>query len=220
MTARDAFVEFYRDYWARRGGAAPEADPTTPQRERLLLGALAASPGARDVLDAGCGDGHFLERLRSAGYAVTGLDVADEPLRLARARLGAAVPLVRHRLDAVPWPFGAGAFDAIWSSEVIEHLFGVREYLAEARRVLRDGGHLIVTTPYHGLVKNLVIAAWCFDRHFNNIDGGHIRFFTRRALSRLATEAGLVEVAFRTIGRVPGLARTMFVVYRKVGRSA
>lgn len=103
----------------------------------------------------------------------------------------------------------------MWSSEVIEHIFGVYDYLAEARRVLRDGGYLILTTPFHGVIKNLTVALFFFDRHFNSIEGGHIRFFTRRALATLVQKFGFEEVAFSTIGRVPPLAKSMFVVYRK-----
>jgi len=216
----DSIVEFYRNYWAGGGGARAEVDPTTPERERLLLECLQALPGVRDVLDAGCGGGYFLHRLRNAGYAVKGIDIAEEALTIARARLGDDVPLLRHRLDEAPWPLPDAACDVVWSSEVIEHLFGVRAYVSEARRVLRDGGYLVVTTPFHGRVKNLVVALFYFERHFNNIDGGHIRFFTRRGLGDVMTQFGFEEVQFRTIGRVSPLARTMFVVYRKAGRSA
>jgi 2-polyprenyl-6-hydroxyphenyl methylase/3-demethylubiquinone-9 3-methyltransferase len=127
------------------------------------------------------------------------------------------VVLACQRLDKAPWPFPDASFDVIWSSEVIEHRFGVYEYLGEASRVLRLGGHLVVTTPFHGLVKNVVVALFYFDRHFNNIEGGHIRFFTRRALASAAAKVGFKEVAFRRIGRIPPLARSMFVVYRKTG---
>ena len=211
----DSVERFYQRYWGRADAAAPALDPTTPQRERLLLESLSSYPATKKVLDAGCGSGYFLERLERAGYAVTGIDISEEALTLARARVGSEVPLFRHCLDEPPWPVVDEVFDAVWSSEVIEHVYGVYEYAAEANRVLRDGGHLILTTPYHGRLKNVVVALFYFDRHFNNLEGGHIRFFTRAALRTLLGRFGFAEVAFSTIGRVPPLAKSMFVVYEK-----
>ena len=72
----------------------------------------------------------------------------------------------------------------------------------------------MLTTPFHGRLKNLVVALQYFDRHFNNVDGGHIRFFTRVALRALLLRFGFTEVSFHTIGRVPALAKSMFVVYQ------
>lgn len=211
----DSVERFYEIYWGRADAAAPEQDPTTAERERLLLEFLCGLPRTKKVLDAGCGSGYFLQRLQRAGYDVAGIDIAEEALKLARGRVGAEVPLYRHRLDEPSWPVQDGSFDAVWSSEVIEHIYGVYEYVAEANRVLRHGGHLILTTPFHARLKNIAVALLYFDRHFNNVEGGHIRFFTRAALKTLLGKFGFVEVRFRTIGRVPPLAKSMFGVYEK-----
>ena len=213
----DSVERFYGLYWGHGDDTPAERDPTTPTRERLLLACLRGLPGATRVLDAGCGSGYFLERLRRAGYEVAGIDVSEAALAMAKPRVGADVRLYRHRLDEPPWPVRDASFDVVWTSEVIEHIFGVYEYLAEANRVLTDRGHLILTTPFHGRLKNAVVALLYFDRHFNNIEGGHIRFFTRAALRTLLVRFGFTEVAFRTIGRVSPLAKSMFVVYQKTG---
>jgi 2-polyprenyl-3-methyl-5-hydroxy-6-metoxy-1,4-benzoquinol methylase len=206
---------FYGLYWDGADGTDSELEPTTPTRERLLLECLHGLPGVKRVLDAGCGSGYFLQRLQQSGYEVTGIDVSENAVVMAKVRVGANAQLYRHRLDEPPWPVGDGSFDAVWSSEVIEHIYGVYEYVAEANRVLRDGGHLILTTPFHGCLKNVVVALFYFDRHFNNVEGGHIRFFTRAALRTMLEKFGFAEVKFRTIGRVPSLAKSMFVVYQK-----
>jgi SAM-dependent methyltransferase len=211
----DSVERFYQRYWGRADAAPPARDPTTADRERLLLESLWTLPETKTVLDAGCGSGYFLQQLQRGGYAVTGIDISDEALKLARARVGTEVPLYRHSLDDSPWPLQDDSFDAVWSSEVIEHIYGVYEYVAEANRVLRDGGHLILTTPFHGRLKNVVVALCYFDRHFNNVEGGHIRFFTRAALRTVLDKFGFAEVRFRTIGRIPSFAKSMFVVYQK-----
>lgn len=190
-------------------------DPTNPKRLALLLDAL-ASTGARDVLDAGCGKGHFVKELVGAGYSVVGVDVSEAALSHARKANPGCV-FHQRPLDLPPWPFADESFDAVWAGEVVEHLFGIGEFFQEAHRVLRPNGLLILTTPYHGLLKNLAIVFWSFDNHFNDFDGGHIRFFTYRLLRRLAGRAGFRSKRCVRIGRVPPLARTMFVVCEKEG---
>ena len=59
-------------------------------------------------------------------------------------------------MEGAPLPFAEDAFDVVWAGEVLEHVADVVGLLAEVRRVLRWGGTLLVTTPWHG---RLVVAA-------------------------------------------------------------
>ncbi len=100
------------------------------------------------------------------------------------------------------------------STEVIEHLHAPRRLPAFAHSILRDGGHLVLTTPYHGHLKNLAISAtngW--DRHADPLwDGGHIKLFSRRTITHLLEEAGFHIIRFGGVGRVPYLWKSMLVV--------
>jgi 2-polyprenyl-6-hydroxyphenyl methylase/3-demethylubiquinone-9 3-methyltransferase len=69
-----------------------------------------------------------------------------------------------------------------------------------AHEALRPGGLFALTTPYHGLVKNVALALHGFDRHFA-IEGDHIRFFSDRALTRLAESTGFTVCGIRHFGR-------------------
>jgi len=73
------------------------------------------------------------------------------------------------------------SFAAVWSTEVIEHVLDIKDFLDEINRVLRPGGLLILTTPYHGILKNLFIVLLKFDRHFNP-EGSNIRYFDKKGL--------------------------------------
>src|SRR5271165_7465303 len=72
------------------------------------------------VLDVGCGEGWFTAELARAGFAVVGVDVAEEPLRRARARY----PTLDLRVVGVEgsWPLPDAGFDAVWAGETIEHV--------------------------------------------------------------------------------------------------
>ena len=58
---------------------------------------------------------------------------------------------------------------------------------------------MLVTVPYHGVFKDILIALFKWDEHFSPTNP-HIRFFTRKTLSQLAASAGFVGVETRTCG--------------------
>ena len=104
-------------------------------------------------------------------------------------------------------PLEHGSVDLVWCSEVLEHVADGAHLLQEARRVLRPGGRILVTVPFHGRVQAASIALLRFDAHFDP-QGQHLRFFTRRrwrvldaAGFGLAWRAGGVPVAPSLVGR-------------------
>jgi 2-polyprenyl-3-methyl-5-hydroxy-6-metoxy-1,4-benzoquinol methylase len=167
-------------------GVAPERFAA---RRGFLLDHVAS--GQR-VLDLGSGDGAFAAELLGAGCAVTMADVADEALRRARGRAPGAEAVELDEGAALP--FAEDAFDVVWAGEVLEHVADVVGLLAEVRRVLRWGGLLLATTPWHG---RLVVAT---DRHFDP-RSDHLRFFSARTLRGVLADAGFVDVAVRRAGR-------------------
>ena len=104
------------------------------------LPALGLAPGAR-VLDAPCGGSTALTlALIEKGFHATGADVDSE----AETRLGNAFSRVDLNM-ALPWP--DQSFEAIFSTEGIEHLENHFSFLREMCRVLKPGGILVLTTP-------------------------------------------------------------------------
>ena len=112
-----------------------------------LVDALGLPPGAR-ALDAGCGPGHLVRALAERGFALSALDASGSMLEETRRRLSglalaAPVRLARGSIDRLPFP-DAG-FDLVCSTGVIEYLPEDGPCLAELGRVLRPGGHLILS---------------------------------------------------------------------------
>jgi 2-polyprenyl-6-hydroxyphenyl methylase/3-demethylubiquinone-9 3-methyltransferase len=108
-------------------------------------------------------------------------------------------------------------FDLIISMEVIEHLYNPKAYLANINQWLKNDVYLILTTPYHGYLKNLLIAlTGKFDRHVDSLcDVGHIKFFSRETLYRLLKEAGIKLLKYYGLGRLPFLWKSMVVAAKK-----
>jgi SAM-dependent methyltransferase len=100
----------------------------------------------RTVLDIACGVGYGCEMMRAAGASeVIGVDVDLETVERASANAGPGLSFARA--DASRLPFADGRFDVATCFEMIEHVQNQSSVLAEARRVLRQDGVLLVSTP-------------------------------------------------------------------------
>ena len=99
-----------------------------------------------DILDIGCGAGYGTATLAESASSATGIDLAPEAIDYARSHYQR--PHLRFLLGSAPdLPFAAASFDLITAFEVIEHVADGAKLLAEARRVMRPGGVLLVSTP-------------------------------------------------------------------------
>lgn len=192
-------------------------DPTNPQKQKLSIAALTkelGSPASVQLLDFGCGNGSFTRFFHSMGYRVQGIDISEMVIKCNRERF----PHLEFRLvrPDQPMPYPDGAFHALFCSEVIEHVYDVHFFFNEFARLLRPGGLLILTTPYHGLVKNVLIALFFFERHFDPT-WQHIRFWTKKSLTRVCVGHGLKPVVWKHVGRFWPVPKSFFVVCRKEG---
>jgi 2-polyprenyl-3-methyl-5-hydroxy-6-metoxy-1,4-benzoquinol methylase len=123
------------------------------QISRRRIHWMCAQVGGPDVLDVGCSQGVASILLAREGHRVIGIDREHEAIRAARERLDQEEAQVRERVEfrvgegrAVGFP--NGSFDAVLLGEVLEHQLDPGKLLEEARRVLRPGGRIVVTTPY------------------------------------------------------------------------
>lgn len=172
---------------------------------------------AKGVFDVGCGNGHMCAALAKAGFEVAGCDPSKSGVENARALLP-SLPFYQLGVYDDPHPINGKPWEVVVSTEVIEHLFYPRRLLLFARELLGLGGHLILSTPYHGYLKNVLIAlAGKWDFHHTPLwDGGHIKFWSRKTLTMLLEEEGFRVVSFRGCGRLPYLWKSMLLIAEKV----
>jgi 2-polyprenyl-6-hydroxyphenyl methylase/3-demethylubiquinone-9 3-methyltransferase len=119
--------------------------------------------------------------------------------------------------DVLPDDLAPSSFDAAISTETIEHLLRPRCLVRNAFTLLKPGGKFLVSTPYHGYAKNVVLSlSGRLDAHFTALwDGGHVKFWSRKTLCALLAEAGFEEFSFVGCGRIPLLWKSMIVICRK-----
>ena len=174
---------------------------------------LAPPPAA--VLDLGCGNGFVVRKMTRMGYEVYGCDIIPSLIRYHQEH----TPEASFAL-CVPGeelPYEADRFDCIVCSEVIEHVYDVKGFLQELARCLKTNGVLLLTTPYHGILKLLLVTlSRNFERHFNPA-GDHIRFFSPRSLADSLQEVGLHPLGFKGIGRMWKLWKSMLCAARLEG---
>lgn len=169
------------------------------------------------VLDVGCGDGWFLDHLaahaRDRTVRYVGVDYSE--YQLAKA---ARLPYEFHKADlgeGIPLP--DASVDVIHAAEVIEHLYDPDLLVDECARVLRPGGHLVVTTPnlhawynralflagiqpifYETSSRSTEVGAGPLRRLKQTTRPvGHLRLFNRTALVDLLRRGGFAPISVR-----------------------
>ena len=190
-------------------GAEPAHSYLVPATVQLLKKFSIAS-----MLDIGTGNGSSLPAWQSQVECVAAMEPDEEGFNYARQYEGTDVRQlgVGH---AVPEEW-KNKFDCIVSLEVIEHLYNPLEMVKTCQQALKAGGIVIISTPYHGYVKNLAMAVFdLWDFHHDPIrTGGHIKFWTRRSLSDLFRKGGFKELHFQGVGRAPYIWKSMIMVFQ------
>jgi len=190
-----------QDFYDRPGVPLSSGQDLAWRQARALAGLLSGQGTPNVVVDLGCGDGSVLA-VAAAGQAAhrfVGIDWSADALRRARA-LGLSV--VRASLVAPGLPVADGAADVVIMSELIEHLVDPDGAVAEARRVLRPGGSLLLSTPNLAAWYNRGLLALGVQPVFSEVSlrgvfgrpgrvvAGHLRLYTRRALTEFLAASG------------------------------
>jgi SAM-dependent methyltransferase len=158
---------------------------TGPRRPDRLMSAIdphaprLASPGK--VLDFGCGDGKFLNRMKARGWETYGIEPSSD-----------AAFRKHHRLLEVPQD---GSFDFVVLSHVLEHLLDPLNTLRQLAGSLREGGILFVSTPRLDTLPQHRDLKYCLSGH------RHVLSFSETCLRGLLARAG-----FETIARIDARA--------------
>ncbi len=162
------------------------------------------------ILDLGCGNGSLSNLIAQQGYEVVGVEDSEQGVAIARQSFPDC-NFIKASIYDLPYSELANSFDIVISAEVIEHLLYPRELVRAAKKCLKPNGRLILTTPYHGYLKNLVLAtSGKMDSHFTSLwDGGHVKFFSVATLRQLLETENYADIQFKFSGRIPLIWKSM-----------
>lgn len=198
------------DRWAQSYDTTP--NPVVALDRRHTLRALDPRPGER-VLDAGCGTGAHLAAVCGAGSRALGLDFSRGMLRVAQ-RNAPGARLVQADLGR-ELPVRPGAFDALLSSLVSEHLKDLRRFFRGCFGALRRGGRLVFSAFHPEPALSGVEAN--FEQDGTEFRLGAERYTVSDYLNHIA-DAGFVRLAWREVAADPALAAEIPGAARHVGR--
>ena len=156
-----------------------------------------ALPDARRGLDAGCGQGWYVGRMRELGFEVDGIDASAGQVALAAQHVGGGGRVRLGSVLNVPEP--SASYDFIYTINVLHHLASVEEQrraFTELLRVLRPGGLLFV----HEINTRNVLFRFYMGYVFpslNCIDEGVERWLLPHRMA-MYTDAPLVDLRYFT----------------------
>ncbi|PAZ17227.1 SAM-dependent methyltransferase [Streptomyces sp. SA15] len=204
MTTTAQLPKDLRDFYEDPTVPVASGTPRSLRQARMLATALGPATGTgtpRTILDIGCGDGTAAATAAPllTGHRLIGVDWSQDALKRARTHL---TYTIRGELSGDGLPFGTASADAVLFSEVIEHLVDPDAALDEIRRVLRPGGHLMLSTPNLAAWYNRALLLAGVQPVFSEVSlraihgrpgrevVGHLRLYTARALREFVTAAG------------------------------
>jgi SAM-dependent methyltransferase len=206
----DAFNAFEAAGWEKRaGGYHSFFAPITTRVIETLLDAAEVERGTR-VLDVATGPGYVAAACAARGAAVVGVDVADEMVALA-GRLNPGLDF--RQGDAEHLPFDDRSFEAVVANFLILHLGRPEQAAAEFARVLEPGGHVALSlwdvperARLFAVFLDAIAEAGATAPPGVPAGPPFFRFSDEEELTRLLGDAGLTDVAVRTVSFTHRLA--------------
>jgi SAM-dependent methyltransferase len=165
------------------------------RRHELAYLRLADRCTARDVLEAGFGEGYGADLLAGVARRVIGVDYDESAVAHVHARYP-RVEASQGNLARLPLP--EASVDVVVNFQVIEHLWDQSQFIAECRRVLRPGGLLLISTP------NRITFTPGSDVPINPF---HTRELNATELTQLLTDGGFTVESIRGVFHGPRLRR-------------
>ena len=193
-TLAKIYGEHYYDAWGLGDGEASAVETLKKRTFGYVLGKLPPHEVGARLLDCGAATGFLVEVAGTLGFRPYAVELSEFGAQAIAAKIGAEYVHCGEIESASFADAKAGDFDVITMCDYIEHVRDPRRTLGHARRLLRPGGVLAITTPDAGSPSRRVLrTGWT---HYKL---EHLFYFNRRNLDRLLREAGFSSVTFHPL---------------------
>jgi len=145
------YNEFANSWWDENGTLHLLKVMVNPWRvpyfENAMTKHFGADPSHIRLLDIGCGGGVLAEEYAKIGCQVTGIDISEESLAVARAHAQAEGLSIEYQSgSATELPFDGGSFEVVSCCDALEHILEWGQVIAEVSRVLKPDGLFLFDT--------------------------------------------------------------------------
>jgi len=182
-------AEHAEEVWNWEG---PAGQRRADRRASLFVEKGGLAPGRR-ALELGCGTGVFLEKVAPCGATIRGIDLSEELLAKARARLARFPNVGLDHGNAEELPYPDAHFDAVYGSSVLHHL-DLAAALRASFRVLKPGGRIVFAEPNIWNPQVFVMFRFEFAKERFGVSPDEMAF-SRFAARRALDATGFVDVS-------------------------
>lgn len=167
------------------------------------------------LLDIGCGNGYLTKNISEKFQEVTAIDQSVSAINNANKNYSGKIKFLNSALHNFKQEQEVDCISAI---EVIEHVYSPDDFLKQIYNLSSKNTKIIITTPYHGFIKNLLILlTGNFDNHFNPLwEHGHIKFFSKKTLTTIVNQNKFKVIGTFYSGRFYPISKSMILVLEKI----
>ena len=200
----EKFSQLAHRWWDHNSEFKPLHD-INPLRLDYING-IAPLPG-KAVLDAGCGGGILSESMAALGAQVTGIDLGDKALQVAKLHLLESGEQVEYRNIAVEDLAAEqpGHYDVVTCMEMLEHVPDPASTVRACAQLVKPGGHVFFST-LNRTVKSYLFAVIGAEYLLNLLPRGthdHDKFIKPSELAQYCRDAGLTVDGITGMGYNP-----------------
>ncbi|MBF0364306.1 MAG: methyltransferase domain-containing protein [Oligoflexia bacterium] len=136
------------------------------------------------LLDVGCALGSFLKLAREEGFTPYGIDLNPVAIESAKKITDNAWVGTLESMS-----FEANSFDVIVMSDLIEHVLDIKSTLAEASRILKEDGILLIATPNTNSLSHLLMR-----KHWPHYKMEHLHYFNPKNFAAVAEQFVILKI--------------------------